>query len=324
MATRGVAQQARSRGPSVRLMLLLGVLVMGCPKDVRSCARSPEALMAVPAGNREAGGDSTRARTNPIDGAELVWVGAGRFRYGQEGGRQDTLAPGEACLRGFWVYKHEVTNEMYRKFVEATKYKYRPMWWTTKPLPWYSDVLAPRPVGEPSAEQWERVRRLPALVRWRDAQAYAQWAKVRLPTELEWEKAARGTDGRRFPWGNSPMSSFVREPFIHPVGTHMDDVSPYGAVEMFSNALEWTATTTPEGKTVVRGSRTPRNRWVPGVDPKLFWEGRTVAERVTAEPDFHITPEFAERYGVDGNGFRCVLDELGAETPVAPRQRGQP
>ncbi len=209
----------------------------------------------------------------PGVGLDLVRVPGGEFTMGNDGddgeydGRekpQHTATVGE-----FDIGKTEVTVAQFRAFVEATDYK------TTAETAgtawaWTGDEWADmdgadwrHPLGPgSSAQDNEPVTQ----VSWDDAVAFCEWASkvtgraVRLPTEAEWEKAARGTDGRRFPWGNGApangMLNFADRnlsedwsdqsvddgyELIAPVGSFPRGASPYGALDMAGNVWEWTS-----------------------------------------------------------------------------------
>jgi len=177
---------------------------------------------------------------NPRDGMEMVYVAAGEFILGTSDAQIDEwlrensdddrrLFSGEQpqCrvnLHPFWIGKYEVTVAQYREFCRATGRRFPP----SPPNGWGGD-------DHPMV-----------CVEWRDASAYAKWAGGRLPTELEWEKAARGTDGRIYPWGdewddrrcaNSANSS--RRPSN--VGRFPAGRSPNGVMDMVGNTQEWCA-----------------------------------------------------------------------------------
>ena len=125
-------------------------------------------------------------------------------------------------LDGYWIYKQEVTVAQYRGFCKATgrKMPNKPSWG------WRDD----HPITN---------------VTWEDAATYAEWAGMSLPTEAQWEKAARGTDGRTYPWGNvweasrCATSAGRKLASPQPAGSHRLDCSPYGALDMSGNAREW-------------------------------------------------------------------------------------
>lgn len=164
--------------------------------------------------------------------AEMVLVPAGPFLMGSLDGQPDERPPHQVILPAFYIDKFEVTHEQYAAFIQATGHK-PPIDWPGGKMP---AALARHPVVN---------------VSWADADAYARWAGKRLPTEAEWEKAARGTDGRVYPWGNqadkkSATSEQTKDGKhsdgqICPVGSFPDDVSPYGVMDMAGNAWEWTA-----------------------------------------------------------------------------------
>jgi formylglycine-generating enzyme required for sulfatase activity len=159
----------------------------------------------------------------------MVCVPAGAFLMGSTDGdpyANDREQPQHAVhLDAFWIDEHEVTNTQYRKCVEAGACQ-EPGCWTD------SRLSSPdQPV---------------VCVAWDDAQAYAAWVGGRLPTEAEWEKAARGTDGQIYPWGDSPPDCYKANywgctGWPLSVGTHPDGASPYGALDMAGNVWEWVA-----------------------------------------------------------------------------------
>jgi len=158
-------------------------------------------------------------RINPQDGAQMVYVPAGEFTMGA--GKFFTDAPEHIVnLSGYWIYKTPVTVTQYRAFCQATS---RAM---------------------PTAPNWGWRDHHPMVnVTWADATEYAQWAGVSLPTEAQWEKAARGTDGRTYPWGNVWDASRCanRVSSTQPVGSYPQGASPYGALDMAGNVWQWCA-----------------------------------------------------------------------------------
>ncbi len=130
-------------------------------------------------------------------------------------------------LPAYYIDKYEVTNEDYKKFVEATK--------RTPPEHWEGGNI-PAGLGKHPV----------VFVTMNDAKAYAKWAGKRLPTEAEWEKGARGTDGRIFPWGNRykrrhANTDEARKGGTTPVGSFEKGKSPYGVYDMAGNVWEWTS-----------------------------------------------------------------------------------
>lgn len=187
---------------------------------------------APPAGTPASAAPEPRAGatwSRPVDGAVMVSVPEGQFRMGSTDadpdGCDEEKPTHTVSLDAFWIDRTEVTNGQYRKCVEAGACE-EPSCWDN------GDLNGPdQPV---------------VCVTWEDAQAYAAWAGGRLPTEAEWEKAARGTDGRLYPWGeNTPdcqvanyKGCLVRTAMV---GSYPDGASPYGALDMAGNVWEWVA-----------------------------------------------------------------------------------
>src|SRR5262245_22175781 len=147
-------------------------------------------------------------------------------------------------LAAFWIDVYPVTNARYARFVGAGGYERAEFW---HPAGWAwrvrHKVRRPRMWDEAG---WDGPDQPAAGVSWYEADAYARWAGKRLPTDAEWEKAARGPDGRRYPWGDD-WPDGGRANFDNaagrttPVGLYPDGVSPYGLHDMAGNVNNWTA-----------------------------------------------------------------------------------
>jgi len=160
------------------------------------------------------------------DGAPMVLVPSGSFTMGNDDG-QTAEAPAHGVrLSTFYVDQHEVTNRQFRLFLGETHYHGQP------PGKWLTDEKA-------RAES----ELLPVvMVNAHDAKAFADWAGKQLPTEAQWEMAARSTDNRHYPWGDQPLKG-VRPRVLHEIQQRMsfaDDHSPCGAFDMGGNVEEWT------------------------------------------------------------------------------------
>lgn len=218
----------------------------------------------------------------------MVSIPAGNFTMGD-----DERAPRrDIYVGGFRIDRYEVTVAHYREFLEAT-----------------GTVNAP--------EGWDRVDfalhgELPvAGLDWFDASAYCAWVGKRLPTEAEWEKAARGADARIYPWGDAPpaaehanyqnYSPDVYAGGFAAVGSHPSGASPYGVHDLAGNAAEWVADWYGEGvsSSDVRNPKGPDG----GTDKVIRGGGlRDRAERITATARYYANPQTRN----EDVGFRCV------------------
>ncbi len=139
---------------------------------------------------------------------------------------KDEYPQHEISLPLFYIDRYEVTNAEYKAFIDATGWR---------PPPYFEDRNIP--AGQ---------ERFPiSQVNWYEAERYCRWKGKRLPSEAEWEKAARGTDGREFPWGNDfekikKNADHPHSEEIAPVGSFKEGMSPYGVMDMAGNVWEWT------------------------------------------------------------------------------------
>jgi formylglycine-generating enzyme required for sulfatase activity len=186
---------------------------------------------------------------------QMMTVPAGDFLMGSDRDRQDERPEHRAYLNAFAIDRYEVTNAQYRRFVEAAGQAPPPHWQNGLYVQGQEDYPV---VG----------------VSWPEADAYCRWAGKRLPTEAEWEKACRGTDGRTYPWGDTwdprrlnvdltrhvPSTAGAEvfswqdawallgagpasngQPRLQPVGSYVLGASPYGVLDASGNASEWVA-----------------------------------------------------------------------------------
>ena len=172
----------------------------------------------------------TGAKINPKDGAEMVYVASGPFLMGDDDESDNPRHT--VTLSGYYIYKNDVTVAMYRKFCHATG----------------------RQMPDAPSWGWKDARPI-VNVAWDDAKAYCDWAGVYLPTEAQWEKAARGPAGRKYPWGNDWDSSRLKcsksqvgdAGSTAAVGSFPSGASPYGCLDMTGNAWQWCADWYEEG-----------------------------------------------------------------------------
>jgi formylglycine-generating enzyme required for sulfatase activity len=231
-----------------------------------------------------------KAELTGNDGAPALLIEAGEFLMGD--GEDEPLR--QVYVDAFYIDKYEVSLSQYAKFLEAHGGVRDGEYW--------------------SAADAARYRDLPVFgVSWRDADAYCRSLGKRLPTEAEWEKAARGVDGRVYPWGNeqpdSERANFAKgggKPFTDGLATVQSfesGASPYGVYNLAGNVSEWVAdwyaesfrtgdTRNPKGPESGTGKVLRGGGWYDGV------QALRSTKRYFANPDI----------ASDDRGFRCARD----------------
>jgi len=246
---------------------------------------------------------STGAGTaiNEIDGAEMVWIPAGKFLRGSQPGvgGSDEWPQREIELEGYWIYKVPVTLGQFKKYIAATGKKMPEM-------PWGQSMMLDTSVSEDL---------YPALLSWGEAADYAKWAAAALPTEAQWEKAARGTDGREYPWGDKwiPENAVGMERTLEkfqdgmlPVGSSPKGISPLGVEDMAGNVWEWVGDwynhdyykTSPDKNPA--GPSSGRNKVLRGGDASWSEDWSRSAARFVCPPNIR---DYVK------TGFRCAIND---------------
>lgn len=233
----------------------------------------------------------------------MVYIPGGTVIIGRNNTDDDYQKPVHEKLiqKGYYLDKTEVTNEDYWGFIQDTK-KEPPKTWA-----------GPKPPNE--------LLQLPVIVNWADAMAFCHWRGTRksmvyrLPTEVEWEHAARGEKNYVYPWGNDWLEGYANVNKVNnkimPVGSNSKDVSPYGVLDMAGNVREWTKDDFllyPGGK----GKVEPNTKAIRGAAYSDSPEAATTTYRG------YLAPAYEK---IDRTGFRCLCEvpETDSDTQEAKK-----
>jgi len=222
----------------------------------------------------------------------MVLVAAGEFTMGSPAGDVDERPPHQVYLDSFLIDKYEVTVGQYAEFLQQAGGNAPSDWKTMNQL-----SHKKRPVSN---------------VDWADAAAYCKWAGKRLPTEAEWEKAARGTDGRLYPWGNEPptsrhanygQSGSINNGALAPVGSFEEGKSPYGVYDMAGNVWEWVSDWYDHDYYKNSPQRNPEGPTTGGFKGIRGGSWNSSVRALRSADRYWDPPTFRSQYSP---GFRCV------------------
>jgi len=331
-----------------RVLLQYGVISVFLTVSIVGCSKSPSDKKA---GNVDDAVAAKRVAETIINNTAMVKVEAGKFIRGsnkedKEGMQarygfanplyQDEHPQTEISLDAYWIDTFEVTNKAYKAFILSTK-RMMPFAWVNNgyamseaslrgmdidklrkiALDYFKLDVDTRSMNKIALikamlDYQHRLDKLPVTgVNWFSAKAFCQWRSARLPSEAEWEKAARGPKGLEYPWGNQWDPKMTNtgddgdwEQGIAPVGSYQNNKSPYGAYDMAGNVWEWvedwytqypnstyTSTAFGEKNRVVRGGGGGVGHYA----ISYFFRGAT---RQYSEPEMQS----------DDVGFRCAKD----------------
>lgn len=230
--------------------------------------------------------NSTGSTATVSSNENMIFIPGGKFQMGRVGGDEYETPVRTITVSPFFIARTEVTNQEYQRFVTDTGHRAPPHWQNGK-----------FPANEAN---------LPVVnVSWDDASDFAKWAGKRLPTEIEWEFAARGTEARLYPWGNNwntASANAGRETGgrVSEVGRFPNGASPFGVLDLCGNVWEWTS-----------------SNLVSYADNKVMAPGKVIRGGAFNVPSERATTTYRgvlppERLG-DKTGFRLAQD--GQSTP---------
>ncbi|HET6349320.1 MAG TPA: formylglycine-generating enzyme family protein [Candidatus Krumholzibacteria bacterium] len=250
-------------------------------------------------------------RPDPIPPVQdMVFVPAGDFLMGstaeevQRSADVDEFPQRHVWVDDFFIDVHEVTNAQYKVYLDATHAEAPPKW-----------VNGNYGIGEDG---------LPVIsITWDEAAAYARFMGKRLPTEAEWEKAARGTDGRQYPWGQDFERTYANNgDHLMPIMSYPLGVSPYGAYDMAGNAAEWVDgwyQSYPRGPNDILPKNVPDRRDVFKDDRRVYRGGswNTFPKYLRCANRENASPGKRWVY----IGFRCAMDPPWKTKPAPPQSQ---
>lgn len=262
--------------------MLLSTVLTPLYGGLLGCQRTPAGMVWIPGGPFTMG-------TNEVDTQGKA------LEYGLTKPWFDDERPAHTVdLPGFYLDRNEVTNADFAAYVAATNSRVPGTWHAST----YPGGMANVPV---------------ASVNWYQANDYCSWAHKRLPTEAEWEKAARGTDGRLYPWGNefSLDKANLMSNSVQPVGLFPQGKSPYGVNDLVGNVWEWTADwylpypgSTAVSKDFGQKFKVVRGKsWTLGFGHQEQTEVKQIIAH-EARSDFRLY--FDPIFGFTDLGFRCA------------------
>jgi len=298
------------------LIVMISLSLAGCGSSQEVTTASPgiaePPILSVPTSTPQsifkASPTTSPGRVNPKDGAVLKGVPAGEFEMGAEPesglaicemssvgcALEDFFDEGPVhtvYLNSYWIYQTEVTNAQYRLCVEAEGCA----------LPSFLEFYDQKAFSNHPV----------VYLSWYDAEDYCQWAGGRLPTEAEWEKAARGDGERIFPWGDNPECGFANmkgctQGLTAEVGSFPDGASPFGVMDLAGNAAEWVADWYSPVYYLEASSENPRG---PSEGELKVARGGSWKNPFSGVRTTNRTANFPEVFS-SGVGFRCVVDAL--------------